>query len=36
MAGKIKFMTLRGERMRYGSGGIYYYSLQEELDELSD
>jgi hypothetical protein len=36
MAGKIKFMTLRGERMRYGSGDIYYYSIQEELDESSD
>ena len=36
MADKVKFMTLRGEKMRYGSGGIYYYSIQEELDESSD
>jgi hypothetical protein len=36
MANKIKFITLRGQKMRYGSGQIYYYSIQEELDESSD
>jgi hypothetical protein len=32
-AHKIKFMTLRGEKLRYGRGDIYRYSLQEEQDE---
>lgn len=33
MANKIKFMILRGQKMRYGSGRIYHYYLQEEQDE---
>jgi hypothetical protein len=33
MAHKINFMTLRGERLRYGRGDIYSYSLQEQQDE---
>lgn len=28
VANKIKFMTLRGEKLRYGRGKIYRYSLQ--------
>ena len=32
-AHKIKFMTLRGEKLRYGRGDIYRYSLQEEQEE---
>lgn len=32
-AHKIKFITLRAEKLRYGSGDIYRYSLQEEQDE---
>jgi hypothetical protein len=32
-AHKIKFMTLRGEKLRYGRGDIYRYSFQEEQDE---
>jgi hypothetical protein len=34
MANKIKFMTLRGPKMRYGAGKIYHYYIQEEQDEL--
>jgi hypothetical protein len=34
-ADKVKFMTLRGQKLRYGRGEIYYYSIQEELDESS-
>jgi hypothetical protein len=34
-ANKIKFMTLRGEKLRYGHGHIYSYSLQEKQDEES-
>jgi hypothetical protein len=33
MANKIKFMTLRGEKLRYGRGHIYGYSLQAEHNE---
>ena len=33
VANKIKFMTLRGEKLRYGRGHIYGYSLQEEHNE---
>jgi hypothetical protein len=33
MAKKINFMTLRGEKLRYGRGHIYGYSLQEERNE---
>jgi hypothetical protein len=33
MANKIKFMTLRGEKLRYGRAHIYGYSLQEEHNE---
>jgi hypothetical protein len=33
MANKIRFMTLRGEKLRYGHGHIYGYSLQEEHNE---
>lgn len=29
---KIKFMTLRGEKLRYGRGDIYRYSFQEQQD----
>lgn len=36
MADKVKFMTLRGQKLRYGRGEIYYYSIQEEQDESSD
>ena len=32
-AHKIKFMTLRGEKLRYGRGDIYRYSLQEEQEQ---
>jgi hypothetical protein len=32
-ANKIKFMNLRGQKMRYGRGQIYRYYLQEEQDE---
>jgi hypothetical protein len=32
-AHKIKFMTLRGQKLRYGHGLIYEYSLQEQRDE---
>jgi hypothetical protein len=32
-AHKIKFMTLRGQKLRYGHGHIYSYSLQEQQDE---
>ncbi len=32
-AHKINFMTLQGEKLRYGRGDIYRYSLQEEQDE---
>jgi hypothetical protein len=31
-AHKIKFMTLRGEKLHYGCGDIYRYSLQEEQE----
>ena len=34
MANKIKFMTLRGPKMRYWAGKIYHYYIQEEQDEL--
>ena len=30
---KIKFMTLRGEKLRYGRGDIYRYSLQGEQEQ---
>ena len=33
LAHKIKFMTLRGQKLRYGRGQIYSYSLQEEPNE---
>jgi hypothetical protein len=33
VANKIKFMTLRGQKLRYGRGQIYQYSLEEEKDE---
>lgn len=33
MANKIKFMTIRGPKMRYGSGRIYHYYIQEQQDE---
>jgi hypothetical protein len=32
-ADKIKLMTLQGEKLRYGRGDIYRYSLQEQQDE---
>lgn len=32
-AHKINFMTLRGQKLRYGQGDIYGYSLQEQEDE---
>jgi hypothetical protein len=32
-AHKIKYLTLRGEKLRYGRGDIYRYSLQDEQDE---
>jgi hypothetical protein len=32
-AHKVNFMTLRGQKLRYGRGDIYGYSLQEEQDE---
>jgi hypothetical protein len=32
-AHKIKFMTLRGDKLRYGCGDIYRYSLQEEQEQ---
>lgn len=32
-AHKINFITLRGQKLRYGHGSIYYYSLQEQQDE---
>ena len=32
-AHKINFMTLRGQKLRYGHGNIYNYSLQEQQDE---
>lgn len=32
-ARKINFVTLRGQKLRYGRGNIYRYSLQEERDE---
>lgn len=32
-AHKIKFMTLRGQKLRYGRGDVYGYSLQEQQDE---
>lgn len=32
-AHKIKFMTLRGQKLRYGDGLIYSYSLQEQREE---
>ncbi len=31
-AHKINFMTLRGQKLRYGHGDIYGYSLQEEQE----
>ncbi|MFZ0744756.1 MAG: hypothetical protein WAM85_10115 [Terracidiphilus sp.] len=33
IAGKIRFMTLRGPKMRYGSGKLFHYYIQEEQDE---
>lgn len=33
VAHKIKFVNLRGEKLRYGRGDIYYYSLHEEQEE---
>ena len=33
IAGKIRFMTLRGLKMRYGSGKLFHYYIQEEQDE---
>lgn len=32
-AHKINFVSLRGEKLRYGRGDIYRYSLQEQQDE---
>ena len=32
-AHKINFMTLRGQKLRYGHGTIYDYSLQERQDD---
>jgi len=32
-AHKINFMTLRGQKLRYGHGDIYGYSLQEQQEE---
>lgn len=32
-AHKIKFMNLRGEKLHYGRGDIYHYSLHEEEEE---
>jgi hypothetical protein len=32
-AHKIKFMTLRGQKLRYEHGLIYEYSLQEQREE---
>lgn len=32
-ARKINFMTLRGQKLRYGHGTIYNYSLQEQQEE---
>jgi hypothetical protein len=32
VAHKIKFVHLRGEKLRYGRGDIYYYSLHEEQE----
>lgn len=32
-APKINFMTLRGQKLRYGHGDIYGYSLQEQQEE---
>jgi hypothetical protein len=32
-ANKIKFMAIRGEKLRYGHGNIYEYSLKEEHGE---
>jgi hypothetical protein len=32
-AHKINFMTLRGQKLRYGNGDVYGYSLQEQQDE---
>jgi len=32
-ARKINFVTLRGQKLRYGRGNIYRYSLQEAQDE---
>jgi hypothetical protein len=32
-ARKIKFLTVQGERLRYGRGDIYHYSLQEVQEE---
>jgi len=32
-ANKIKFMTLRGQKLRYGRGQIHRYYLQEQQDE---
>jgi hypothetical protein len=33
VAHKIKFVNLRGEKLRYGRGDIYHYSLHEEQEE---
>lgn len=33
VAHKINFMTLRGQKLRYGQGDIYGYSLQEQQNE---
>jgi hypothetical protein len=33
MAQKIKFMTLRGEKLLTAGGDIYEYSLKEAHDE---
>jgi hypothetical protein len=33
VAHKIKFITLLGEKLRYGRGDIYWYSLREEQEE---
>jgi hypothetical protein len=32
-AHKINFMTLRGQKLRYGRGDVYGYSLQEQEEE---
>lgn len=33
MAGKLNFMTLRAQKLKYGRGQIYRYSLREEPEE---